>query len=167
MQITINGNKTHLEEATTLRMERRLYFALGRFGNAINRISVRLTDINGPKGGPDKHCLIVVKLRKGGEIVVQGKGLKSDMALNHCADRISRAVDRELSRRRRTPIRKMRRLQNAERAAVLESEERINGQIEPDSMAVSLLGLLALTTDRTEQKLITQCKTKSQEENKL
>ena len=125
MQITIKSRQVQMQEDTINTMDRRLRFALSRFGHSVNRVTVRLTDINGPKGGYDKECLIVVKLRKGGEVVVRGHGKDCSSALNYCADRISRAVGRELARRRRAPIRKMRRMQNVENEVFL--DEELNG----------------------------------------
>jgi hypothetical protein len=122
MKIIIKSHQLQLDQETSTSMERRLRFALGRFGSSINRVTVRLTDINGPKGGIDKECLIVVTLRKGGEIVVQGSGMNCSATLNYCAGRVSRAVDRELARYRRDPIRKMRRLQNIEQEIALGEE---------------------------------------------
>ncbi|MDA3971473.1 MAG: hypothetical protein PF442_08975 [Desulfobulbaceae bacterium] len=94
MQIIINSHPVPLDAVTVTQMERRIHFALGRFGNAINRVSVRLMAMNGVKGGANKQCLIVVKLQKGSKILIQGKGVDNDSLLNHCADRISRAVAR-------------------------------------------------------------------------
>jgi len=70
----------------------------------------------------DKECLIVVKLQKGGEVVVQGSGMDCSVTLNYCADRIGRAVGRELTRYRRAPIRKIRRMQNVEKEVSLNEE---------------------------------------------
>lgn len=122
MKITIKAHQLQLDQETSTSMERRLRFALGRFGSSINRVNVRLTDLNGLKGGIDKECLIVVKLRKGGEVVVQGSGKDCSETLNYCADRIGRAVDRELTRYRKAPIRKMRRKQNVEKEVSLDEE---------------------------------------------
>ena len=122
MKITIKSHQLQLDQETSISMERRLRFALSRFGDSINRVTVRLTDLNGPKGGIDKECLIVVKLQKGGEVIVQGSGMDCNATLNYCADRIGRAVDRELTRYRRAPIRKMRRMQNVEKEVSLDEE---------------------------------------------
>lgn len=111
MKITIKAHQLQLEQVTITNMERRLRFALGRFGDSINRVAVRLTDLNGSKVGIDKECLIVAKLQKGGEIIVQGNGMDCSATLNYCADRIGRAVDRELSRNRKDLIHKMPRTQ--------------------------------------------------------
>ena len=49
----------------TAHVERRLRFALTRFSGRIGRVNVFLTDQNGPRGGIDKTCRIVVRLRDG------------------------------------------------------------------------------------------------------
>ncbi|OEU50968.1 MAG: hypothetical protein BA866_03765 [Desulfobulbaceae bacterium S5133MH15] len=115
MKTTIKAHHLRLDQKTNSAMERRLRFALGRFGASINEVTVRLTDLNGPKGGIDKECLIVVKLRKGGKVIVQGSGKDCTATLNYCADRIGRAVERELSRNRKAPIRRMRRVKKTEK----------------------------------------------------
>lgn len=35
---------------------RRLEFALGRLGARVRSLTVRLADLNAPRGGVDKHC---------------------------------------------------------------------------------------------------------------
>ncbi len=127
MQINIKGRQVRLRDETIKSMKRRLRFSLSRFGHAIQEVTVQLTDINGPKGGHDKECLIVVNLQKGGKVVVQGSGTDCDLALNHCADRIGRTVDRELTRRRKAPIRKMRREMRAEKDLALDEETPEDG----------------------------------------
>jgi len=123
MQINIKGRQVQLQDETIKNMKRRLLFSLSRFGHAIQGVTVQLTDINGPKGGHDKECLIIVKLQKGGKVVVQGSGIDCELALNHCADRIGRTVDRELTRRRKAPIRKMRRELRAEKDIAIDGED--------------------------------------------
>ena len=114
MKFSIKSHHVKLDEKTNDTMKRRLRFALGRFGDSINEVTVRLADLNGPKGGVDKECLIVVKLRKGGDVIVQGSGKDYTATLNYCADRIGRAVERELSKNRKAPIRRIRRMKNTE-----------------------------------------------------
>ncbi len=122
MKISIKAHRLKIDKQVNAAMERRLRFALGRFGASVKEVKVRLTDLNGPKGGVDKECLIVVRLQRGGEVVVQGSGKDCIATLNYCADRISRAVERDLSRNRTTPIRRMRRRQGADQEAVLDGD---------------------------------------------
>ena len=42
--------------------QQRLRFALGRFADRVRSLTVRLSDINGPRGGRDKRCTIAVRL---------------------------------------------------------------------------------------------------------
>ena len=127
MKIVIKAHQLQLDREASIRMERRLHFSLNRFGTSINRVNVRLTDLNGPKGGADKECLIVVKLKKRGEVVVQGNGMTCDVALDYCAHRISRAVSRKLARSREEPIRKIRRIQNTRET--ISADEQQNGNL--------------------------------------
>ncbi len=41
---------------------RRLEFALGRCGGRVRSLTVRLADLNGPRGSVDKHCLVAIRL---------------------------------------------------------------------------------------------------------
>ncbi len=127
MQINFTTRQVELHPDTITAMERRLHFSLSRFTHAIDGVTVRISDINGPRGGHDKECLIVVRLRQGGEVVVQGNGGDSMAVLNQCADRVSRAVARELDRRRSTPIRAIRR---REPAAGNEEMAQAEGEME-------------------------------------
>ncbi|MBL4901042.1 MAG: hypothetical protein JKY62_00125 [Desulfocapsa sp.] len=126
MKITIKAHRLKLAQNTTTAMERRLRFALGRFGASVSEVKVRLTDLNGPKGGINKECLIVAGLRKGGEVVVRGSGKDCTATLNYCADRIGRTVERELNRSRKPPIRRIRCTQSTEQEAVPVEELKSN-----------------------------------------
>jgi ribosomal subunit interface protein len=80
-------------------VERRLRFALGRFGSRVARVTVHLADVNGPRGAPDKRCRIVVRLPPG-QIAAEDTNTDLRAALDRATDRIEQAVDRELERRR-------------------------------------------------------------------
>ena len=82
-------------------IERRLRFALGRFASRIRRLRVRLTDVNGPRGGLDKRCRIAVDLIPRGMVMVEGAGDDPFALVAGAAKRASRAVRRALERRRR------------------------------------------------------------------
>ncbi|MBN1854400.1 MAG: hypothetical protein JW829_16840, partial [Pirellulales bacterium] len=63
MHITTTTNGVALEKDLQEFIDLRLHFALGRFADIIDRVSIRIEDTNGPRGGIDKRCRIVVKLR--------------------------------------------------------------------------------------------------------
>ncbi len=122
MQIRITSRQIQLPNETISKMKRRLRFSLSRFGHSIIRVTVQLSNSNGTRGGQYRECLIAVKLQNNGEVIVQGNGTDCSSALNRCADRISRAVDRELARQQQAPIRKMGLMQSTNRKAAAVDE---------------------------------------------
>ena len=100
MQIHIQSQDFALTEALREHAERRLRFGLTRGSDHIRRVEMRLSDINGPRGGADKRCSIVVTLESLPEVVIED--IESDLyvAIDRAADRSSRAVARCLERRR-------------------------------------------------------------------
>jgi putative sigma-54 modulation protein len=81
--------------------------ALRRFANRINRVTVWLIDINGPRGGIDKQCRIAVQLSKGKTIRMGHTNTNLVAAIYFAVDRAAHAISRELKRRRKNS-RKMR-----------------------------------------------------------
>jgi hypothetical protein len=76
---------------------RRLEFALGRFGGRIRSVTVRLGDVNGPRGGVDKRCLVTIRLDASKRLVViEDADADAVVAIDRAADRASRAVARVL-----------------------------------------------------------------------
>ena len=70
VKLLVVGEKMRVRESLHDAVTRRLYFALGRFAPQIERVTARVGDMNGPRGGVDKQCRIEVKLR-GLETVVR------------------------------------------------------------------------------------------------
>ena len=100
MRIEVRGR--HLAETADLQrhVERRLRFALGRFSGAVGRVTVRVEDVNGPRGGVDKRCRLVVALAPHGELIIEDEDADVRALLDRSADRAGRAVERRLGRRR-------------------------------------------------------------------
>jgi putative sigma-54 modulation protein len=84
----------------TAHVERRLRFALTRFNGRIGRVNVYLADQNGPRGGVDKTCRIVVRLRDGGDVVAEVSDVDWEVAVDRATTRIGHSTGRELARRR-------------------------------------------------------------------
>ncbi len=81
-------------------VERRLHFALGRFGGRVRQATVRLSDLNGPRGGLDKVCRIAVRLPAVRDLVVDDADGDLYVAIDRAADRVGRSVGRRLARGR-------------------------------------------------------------------
>ncbi|MCF8198827.1 MAG: HPF/RaiA family ribosome-associated protein [Sulfuritalea sp.] len=73
--------------------------ALARFTHAIDVVSVRLSDINGPEhGGVDMLCRVVVRLRNHSTLVVEDLSSDISRAINRAAERIEQTLGRQLPR---------------------------------------------------------------------
>lgn len=76
---------------------RRLEFALGRFASRVRSLTVRLTDLNGPRGGLDKKCLIAVRLDRPRKVlIVEDVDADGGAVISRAADRAARAVSRAI-----------------------------------------------------------------------
>jgi ribosome-associated translation inhibitor RaiA len=89
-----------LSEALKRTGERRMAFALGRFGARVSAVTVWLSDANGPRGGVDKICQAQVALATGPPVRVEDTDSDLYAAIARSADRVGRAVARDLARRR-------------------------------------------------------------------
>ncbi len=112
MRFSVSGDRVKVTAGLREYIDRRLYFALGRFGPAIDHVSVRVGDINGPRGGIDKHCRIVVKLRASGSnpIAVDDNDEDLRAAVARASNRAGRTVARAIERKRRKRAYQRRRL---------------------------------------------------------
>ena len=57
MWLSIHAEPLPIDEGIYERIERRLGFALSRFGDRIGHVTVHLNDVNGPRGGIDQRGL--------------------------------------------------------------------------------------------------------------
>ncbi len=89
-----------LDEGVRDHIERRLTFALSRFEVRLLKVTVHLTDNNGPKGGIDKSCLIVARLRGVEDVVVEVIDSDCVVAIDRATSRIGHTIGRALERRR-------------------------------------------------------------------
>ena len=99
MIIDIQAHGFKLTDSLRDYAETRLRFALTASHSHIQRISMRLSDINGPRGGTDKLCHIKVILSTLPDVII--KDIESDMyaAINRAADRTGRNVLRKIRRK--------------------------------------------------------------------
>lgn len=79
----------------------RLYFALRRFESTVQKVTVRLSDHNGPRGGVDIRCLISVDLERGGTLLVEATAAWPAAAISAAAKRLAETLRRRVDRAHR------------------------------------------------------------------
>lgn len=86
-------------------IRRKLGMKLGKYASSIERISVRVADVNGPKGGVDQRCRVKVVLMGLPSIVVARQDAVAQVAIDAALRATAEAVSRVLGRRREKPLR--------------------------------------------------------------
>lgn len=89
-----------LEPSNALRdhVVRRIHFHLSRFGHEIRSVLVRISDVNGPKGGVDKQCQVTVRGRRLSGVIVDDLSGDAHSAIDMTVERAGHAVGRDLER---------------------------------------------------------------------
>jgi len=100
MRLSIRCKNVRLTETVQERIRLRLESALARFRHRIHEVVTSVADLNGPKGGVDKQCRLIVRLRPKGKVTIEETGSSLFAAVTRAADRTRQAVRRALRRRR-------------------------------------------------------------------
>ena len=87
------------------RIRERLGAKVGKYATSIERVTVRVRDVNGPRGGVDQVCRIKVVLSGLPSVVFESQADSLVAAVNGALTGVERAVKRSLQRRRMRPIR--------------------------------------------------------------
>lgn len=98
MQFEMHAHGLELDDDLRSHVERRLRFALARFGERVRDVSVLLTDVNGPKGGYDLQCKVLAELATGEDVVIRELHHDPFAGVSRAAERVSHAVARRLDR---------------------------------------------------------------------
>jgi putative sigma-54 modulation protein len=100
MRIQIVSRKLRHERATSEYIHRRVHFALGRFAGAIRGVQVFLTDENGPRGGEDKRCRVLISMKGGERLVLDRCAVSLHDAVDQSLQRAGQSLGRSLGRKR-------------------------------------------------------------------
>lgn len=87
-------------------IRRKLGMKLGKFADSIERVSIRLEDINGPRGGVDQLCRIKVMLIGLPTVIIEKQAHAINVAVDGALDVAQKSVRREVQRRRTKPIKR-------------------------------------------------------------
>jgi len=100
MRIDVRTKHIELTEKLRTYAERRVHFALSRLAPEIASVTVRIEDVNGPRGGADKHVSFTVRGPRIGDVQIEETNLDVFAGVDLVADRAARNVTRALQRRR-------------------------------------------------------------------
>ncbi len=95
-----------LDEDDRALIRRKLGMKLGKFVTSIERVTVRVTDANGPRGGVDHACNVKVVLSGLPSVVVERRDLAPHAAIDLALRATEQAVRRRIGRRRMKPLRR-------------------------------------------------------------
>ena len=98
MKLDIQAKDFELSDSILTHITERVNFTLSSRFDQINKITIRVSDTNGPRGGIDKRCQVRVSLPRLKEIVVDDVQADLYVAIFRATDRASRTVNRRLAR---------------------------------------------------------------------
>lgn len=112
MRVDIKTSGFDLTDGFRDHAQKRLEFAIDWARHDVSRISIKLSDINGPRGGKNKRCQIHIPLSGNRDVVIQDTesdlyaaiDLAADLAADRAADRAGQTLERRLCRHRDTSI---------------------------------------------------------------
>jgi putative sigma-54 modulation protein len=94
IEVVIRTGHTDTNDALREYVVRRLSFVLRRFSHRIRRLTVRLADVNGPRGGLDSRCSIAADLYDGQRLFVHATAAWPFASVTQAASRLGGAVRR-------------------------------------------------------------------------
>jgi len=100
MQIDIQSQGFTLTDGLRDYVMKRLAYGLNHGDQSITRVVVRLSDINGPRGGADKRCFIEIRLKGAPTVVIEDLEADLYLAIDRAAERAGRTLARRLARQR-------------------------------------------------------------------
>jgi ribosome-associated translation inhibitor RaiA len=92
MQCDVIGNRMPYSKALWEHADLRVRIAVSRFVDRIERITVRLKDTNGHRGGVDKCCSIEVLQARGEPVVVEATDADAYVAIDLATTKLKRAI---------------------------------------------------------------------------
>jgi ribosomal subunit interface protein len=106
MKLSVKGHHLDVSEPLRAYAERRVGLGFGEFADRVTGIEVRISDVNGPRGGIDKNCAITLIVRRVGVVFAQARGGDAYSTIDSAASRVRSVLVSRLGRhrhRRRRP----------------------------------------------------------------
>lgn len=100
--LRVDGASLTDEDRAEIRRRTRTVF--GRYGAVVERVTVRIRDVNGPRGGVDIECRIKVVLSGLPSVIAERRTTKLETAFNGALTAARSSVTHALRRRRMRPL---------------------------------------------------------------
>jgi ribosome-associated translation inhibitor RaiA len=100
----IRQEGVEVAQSARTHIRRKLRTKLAKFAASVVRASVRIGDLNGPRGGIDHVCRIKVVLSGLPSVVYERRGPSLELAVDGALAGVERAVRRSVQRRRMAPL---------------------------------------------------------------
>jgi len=101
MEFKLHGANIRVTDAIASHVQDRFMTALDHHQRQVDDVTIRLEDINGPKGGVDMRCQATIHLHRGNTVVVEDVQDDLYAAISVAADRAKHVVTRKVEKRRR------------------------------------------------------------------
>jgi ribosome-associated translation inhibitor RaiA len=100
IELFVRAGQNETTEALREHALRRLSFAVRPFRHRVRRVTVRVADENGPRGGVDTRCSITADLVDGRSLHVEARAAWPFAANTLAAGRLGEALRRDTDRHR-------------------------------------------------------------------
>jgi len=100
MEVEVRIQGVDVADAVRTYAARRIRLALGRFASRVGRVVIRMSDVNGTRGGVDQCCHISAELLPTGKVVLEQTDADLFTAIDRAAERVGQAFRREIQRLR-------------------------------------------------------------------
>ncbi len=108
MQLIIQSPNVELNAIAKQNIKKRARKIFSRIEDKIDSVLINIQDINGPKGGLDKLCKVVIKSSVAPSVVVSNKKHQAaaaiDMALNKACFNLLKKIKKQSSHRNSEPV---------------------------------------------------------------
>lgn len=99
MHVQINpAEGIEVSEALAQHIHDSLHAIEKRFGDRLTRIEIHLKDINGPKGGPDKHTMLEARPRGLAPAVAESTSEDAYEGVRLAANRLEKVLGKQLGK---------------------------------------------------------------------
>ena len=101
MELTITDLNVELSNENLSRVKQKARHMFSKIGDSVQKIKVIIDDINGPKGGKDKHCRVVIQTIGMPDIVITDNQTSTMTAVNIALSRAKNTLLRKVKRKQK------------------------------------------------------------------